>query len=201
MSNPYHVDAETAVKIIEELQQRIIALEAELAKDHTLKWQCGGCENRDGQIRTLEAELAKWKSIATDWSDAADRAQQPEVFYAEYSEKTMRAMQALMTKAKAQLASKNAVMEDLSEQVDTWIDKAHELEAELAGANKFIAFLRESTKQKRLEELESALKAIAEHPHCRWYGPEPYDPSHADGHRCAAKIAQEALDGEALEEK
>ena len=39
-----------------------------------------------------------WKKLAQDWAAAADAARQPDVFYVEYSEKPMRAMQALLTK-------------------------------------------------------------------------------------------------------
>lgn len=55
-------------------------------------------------LATVAAEREQWKASAQDWATAADAAIQPEAFYGKYDEKPMRAMQALLTKAKADLA-------------------------------------------------------------------------------------------------
>lgn len=51
------------------------------------------------QVKAREAERDEWMKIATDWTQAADAAQQPVEFYKDYNEGTMRAMQALLTRA------------------------------------------------------------------------------------------------------
>jgi len=58
--------------------------------------------------RALEADKATWQKIATDWNEAAQAARQPDVFYSEYSEKTMNAMQALLTEARKDSARLDA---------------------------------------------------------------------------------------------
>lgn len=44
------------------------------------------------------------EAIAQGWAEAADRARQPDVFYKDYNEGTMRAMQALLSKASVKLS-------------------------------------------------------------------------------------------------
>lgn len=55
--------------------------------------------------------------------------------------------------------------------------------------------------RRRVEELESALRKIAEHPHCTTDNPHDegtsarlYQTGVQDGHRCAAEIARKALE-------
>jgi hypothetical protein len=50
---------------------------------------------------SLEARNERLMRICKGWADAADAAQQPETFYEGYSEAVMRAMQAMLTEAKA----------------------------------------------------------------------------------------------------
>lgn len=57
----------------------------------------------DNEERAMErAERAE--AIAKGWAEAADRARQPDVFYKDYNEGTMRAMQVLLSKASVKLA-------------------------------------------------------------------------------------------------
>jgi hypothetical protein len=54
---------------------------------------------RNAELAKIVKERDQWMEIAKDWAGAAAEAQQPREFYTEYSEKTMYAMQALLTKA------------------------------------------------------------------------------------------------------
>ena len=56
------------------------------------------------RVKELEDDRGAWKEIAQDWSAAAKLAEQPEKFYEGYSAAVMNAMQALLTKARADLA-------------------------------------------------------------------------------------------------
>lgn len=55
--------------------------------------------------RILYAELATAKAQLAEWVRKADATRQPAAFYTEYSEGTMRAMQALLTDSRAELAA------------------------------------------------------------------------------------------------
>lgn len=55
--------------------------------------------------KQCEAQLAQW-------AEAADASQQPQAFYDGYSEAQMRAMQAMLTKAKKEAADAKAACED-----------------------------------------------------------------------------------------
>ena len=91
-------------------RDKLEASEAECAS-----WRTVLNNEREAARKRLEAvtlERDEWKKIATDWSDAADLSQQSDDFYNGYSEKTMRAMQALLTKSQQQLvASEQRVRE------------------------------------------------------------------------------------------
>ena len=50
--------------------------------------------------------------------------------------------------------------------------------------------------QDRVKELENALEEIASSPHCSYENnPGEYGTGVADGHRCAANMARQALEG------
>ena len=55
--------------------------------------------SRIQQVAELTADGRHWRNIAEGWERAADAAQQPAEFYKDYSESTMRAMQALKARA------------------------------------------------------------------------------------------------------
>ena len=80
------------------------------------------------RVQELEDDRSAWKEIAQDWSAAAKLAEQPEKFYEGYSAAVMNAMQALLTKARAQLTQRTAELEaakadfvDASTDRDDWI--------------------------------------------------------------------------------
>lgn len=50
------------------------------------------------EYQQKDQEKEQWRHIAEDWAKAADLSQQPDDFYQGYSEKQMRAMQALLTR-------------------------------------------------------------------------------------------------------
>lgn len=58
------------------------------------------CGELEQALAEKDKEIAEWRHIAEDWSRAADLSQQPDDFYQGYSEKQMRAMQALLTQQK-----------------------------------------------------------------------------------------------------
>lgn len=77
-------------------------------------------------ITDLRAQKNTWKALAEDWSASADAAQQPEKFYEEYNEKSMRAMQALLTKAKARITRlevDNAKARELLEELEASVSR------------------------------------------------------------------------------
>ena len=76
--------------------------------DHLWRGACevAGCDPVQC-IHDLRSELATAKAQLAEWVKKADAARQPEVFYTEYSEGTMRAMQAMLTDASSELAAAN----------------------------------------------------------------------------------------------
>lgn len=118
-----------------ESAQRTIAEQARTI--HELERGKYGRLYQAGRIIDLEVRIAEqarqydklleraeqYRTQLTGWVAAADKAQQPREFYKEYSESTMNAMQALLTKA----GEKLAVVETRNK----------ELEALLRGAKKF----------------------------------------------------------------
>lgn len=73
-------------------------LERELAK--ALKYEQDNARERSLFLQRAE----RAEAIAKGWAEAADRARQPDVFYKDYNEGTMRAMQALLSKASVKLS-------------------------------------------------------------------------------------------------
>ena len=69
------------------------------------------------RVRELEDDRSAWKEIAQDWSAAAKLAEQPEKFYEGYSAAVMNAMQALLTKARAELTQRTAELEAANDKV------------------------------------------------------------------------------------
>lgn len=62
------------------------------------------CNEAADAIKALEERSERAEAIAKGWAEAADRARQPDVFYKDYNEGTMRAMQVLLSKASVKLA-------------------------------------------------------------------------------------------------
>ena len=96
------------------------------------------------RVRELEDDRSAWKEIAQDWSAAAKLAEQPEKFYEGYSAAVMNAMQALLTKARAELTQRTAERDTARRRVD-------ELEAREVD----VVLLRDDLEQ-RTAELEAA---------------------------------------------
>ena len=69
------------------------------------------------RVQELEDDRSAWKEIAQDWSAAAKLAEQPEKFYEGYSAAVMNAMQALLTKARAELTQRTAELEAAKRQI------------------------------------------------------------------------------------
>ena len=69
------------------------------------------------RVKELEDDRSAWKEIAQDWSAAAKLAEQPEKFYEGYSAAVMNAMQALLTKARAELTQRTAELEAAKRQI------------------------------------------------------------------------------------
>ena len=115
------------------------------------------CERKDATIAALQARVQEleddrsaWKEIAQDWSAAAKLAEQPEKFYEGYSAAVMNAMQALLTKARAQLTQRTAERDTARRRVD-------ELEAREVD----VVLLRDDL-EKRTAELERVRKKLGE---------------------------------------
>jgi len=78
-------ELETARAVHEQCGNKILDLQRQLAEAQdklkayrTLKWECAGCENRDGQIATITEErdalregLAKLETVCSPYVDAA----------------------------------------------------------------------------------------------------------------------------------
>ncbi len=58
-------------------------------------------DKTNDQLRAEVERLKPYEEIAFRWNKAADEGRQPDKFYEEYSEATMRAMQALLAEAQA----------------------------------------------------------------------------------------------------
>ena len=100
------------------------------------------------RVQELEDDRSAWKEIAQDWSAAAKLAEQPEKFYEGYSAAVMNAMQALLTKARAEFTQRTAERDTARRRVD-------ELEAREVD----VVLLREDL-EKRTAELEAAMREV-----------------------------------------
>lgn len=69
------------------------------------------------KLETLTQDRNAYQKIAADWAAAADLSQRADDFYKGYSEKTMRAMQALLTKSQQQLVASEQRVTDLGYEV------------------------------------------------------------------------------------
>ena len=114
------------------------------------------------RVQELEDDRSAWKEIAQDWSAAAKLAEQPEKFYDGYSAAVMNAMQALLTKARADLARVTAELEEANHSAQTfqtlWRESCNQrddLQAELErvrGLVKTYADAKIDFDDKRLQE-------------------------------------------------
>jgi hypothetical protein len=68
---------------------------------------------------SLEARNERLLRICKGWADAADASQQPETFYDGYSEAVMRAMQCMLTEAKARADYEYKKHKQLSQELET----------------------------------------------------------------------------------
>ena len=105
-------DAQATIAALEETILKMGENAAVVAKDAmAAKEQVAALQ---GQVRELEDDRSAWKEIAQDWSAAAKLAEQPEKFYEGYSAAVMNAMQALLTKARAEFTQRTAELEAVS---------------------------------------------------------------------------------------
>ena len=102
-------DAQATIAALEETILKMGENAAVVAKDAmAAKEQVAALQ---GQVRELEDDRSAWKEIAQDWSAAAKLAEQPEKFYEGYSAAVMNAMQALLTKARAEFTQRTVELE------------------------------------------------------------------------------------------
>ena len=135
-------DAQATIAALQDTIMQMGGQAAVLAKDAmAAKEQVAALQ---GQVRELEDDRSAWKEIAQDWSAAAKLAEQPEKFYEGYSAAVMNAMQALLTKARAELTQRTAERDTARRRVD-------ELEAREVD----VVLLREDL-ERRTAELEAA---------------------------------------------
>ena len=105
----YYADAQATIAALEEKILKMGENAAVVAKDAmAAKEQVAALQ---GQVRELEDDRSAWKEIAQDWSAAAKLAEQPEKFYEGYSAAVMNAMQALLTKARAEFTQRTVELE------------------------------------------------------------------------------------------
>ena len=141
------------------------------------------CREKDATIAALQARVQEleddrsaWKEIAQDWSAAAKLAEQPEKFYEGYSAAVMNAMQALLTKARAEFTQRTAERDALKQINDTHMktvmklshvveqrtaerDCARRRVDELEAREVDVVLLREDL-EKRTAELEAAMREV-----------------------------------------
>lgn len=85
--------------------------------------------------RIAERMAAYWRSMSEEWTADAIEAMQPEAFYEEYSEKTMRAMQALLTRCQKRSLELEHACSKLIEQLDESKNTDEPISAALRRAN------------------------------------------------------------------
>lgn len=112
----------------------------------------GACEVAGGDpaqcIHDLRSELTTAKAQLAEWVRKADAARQPAAFYSEYSEGTMRAMQALLTDSRAELAAALAEITQLKTEIRVDTPKMLELNREILEHSDQLRAALDATKDK-----------------------------------------------------
>ena len=80
------------------------------------------------KLEAMTQDRNAYQKIAADWASAADLSQQADDFYEGYSEKTMRAMQALLTRSQQQLAASEQRFQAAENERIEWVQRGERAE-------------------------------------------------------------------------